>query len=283
MPILSAASITNLRPLRHPGLGLMMAKALEENGATVYIVGRRLEVLEKAANEHNRHGKLIPLQGDVTSKESLQQLASTIKAQTGYINLLVNNGGVFGPNTMDRPKNQTVKEFVDYFWNQSSVEDFTNIFKVNVTGVLYTTLAFLELLDAGNKEGRGLDGVSSQVITTSSIGGLRRDKNVSSFAYQSSKAGVTHMCKILASILPEYGIRSNIIAPGIFPSEMSNAAFPLTEETTLSADFIPLKRVGRTLDMGGLVLYLASKAGAYVNGNVSVIDGGRLSLACSTY
>jgi len=64
---------------------------------------------------------------------------------------------------------------------------------------------------------------------------------------------------------------------------MSNAAFPLTEETTLSADFIPLKRVGRTLDMGGLVLYLASKAGAYVNGNVSVIDGGRLSLACSTY
>jgi len=265
------------------GIGLMMAKALEENGATVYIVGRRLEVLEKAAKENNRHGKIIPLKGDVTSKESLQELASTIKAQTGYINLLVNNSGVFGPHTMDRPKNQSVKEFVDYFWNQASVEDFTRIFEVNVTGVLYTTLAFLELLDAGNKEGRGLEGVSSQVVTVSSIGGLRRDKNVASFAYQSSKAGVTHLAKILASVLPDYDIRSNIITPGLFPSEMSNAAFPLTESTAIPPELVPLKRVGKTTDMGGLILFLASKAGAYVNGNVAVIDGGRLSLACSTY
>lgn len=104
----------------------------------------------------------------------MKEIASTIKAQTGYINLLINNSGAFGPNTMDRPKEQTVKEFVDYFWNQSSVEEFTHIFEVNVTGVFYTTLAFLELLDAGNKGGRGLEGVTSQVITISSIGGLRR-------------------------------------------------------------------------------------------------------------
>ena len=64
---------------------------------------------------------------------------------------------------------------------------------------------------------------------------------------------------------------------------MSNAAFPLTEDTVMPPEFVPLKRVGKTTDMGGLILFLASKAGAYVNGNVTVIDGGRLSLACSTY
>jgi len=265
------------------GIGLMMAKALEHNGATVYIVGRRGEVLSKAAEENSRYGKIIPLQGDVTSKDSLKEVTSSIKARTGYINLLINNSGVFGPTTIDRPKDQTLKEFIDYFWNQSTVQDFTRIFEVNVAGVFYTTLAFLELLDAGNKEGRGLDGVSSQVITISSIGGLRRDKVVASFAYQPSKAAVTHMAKIFASILPQYNIRSNIIAPGFFPSEMTSAAFRMDEDTVVSADTVPLKRAGNTTDMGGLILYLASRAGAYINGNLTVIDGGRLSLASSTY
>jgi len=204
------------------GIGLMMARALEHNGATVYIIGRRLEVLEKAAKENSLHNKIIPLQGDVTSKESLQQVASTIKSQAGYINLLVNNSGISGP-AITSPSNtsQSAKEYAESFWAQASMEDFTKVFEVNVTGMFYTTLAFLELLDAGNEEGRGLDGVSSQVISISSIAGFRRDKGISSFAYQSSKAAVSHLGKILASVLPQWNIRSNIIAPGIFPSGTS--------------------------------------------------------------
>jgi NAD(P)-dependent dehydrogenase (short-subunit alcohol dehydrogenase family) len=66
-------------------------------------------------------------------------------------------------------------------------------------------------------------------------------------------------------------------------SEMVDLMHPLTEDSVVPFDIIPVKRPGRTTDMGGLILYLASKAGAYVNGNVSVVDGGRLSLSCSTY
>jgi len=261
----------------------MMARALEHNGATVYIIGRRLEVLEKAAKENSLHNKIIPLQGDVTSKESLQQVASTIKSQAGYINLLVNNSGISGP-AITSPSNtsQSAKEYAESFWAQASMEDFTKVFEVNVTGMFYTTLAFLELLDAGNEEGRGLDGVSSQVISISSIAGFRRDKGISSFAYQSSKAAVSHLGKILASVLPQWNIRSNIIAPGIFPSEMSHFMDEI-KDGKLPTETVPVGRPGTAEDMGGLILYLASKAGAYVNGNVSVIDGGRISLFCSTY
>ncbi|KAG1761432.1 hypothetical protein EDD22DRAFT_17750 [Suillus occidentalis] len=65
----------------------MITTALESNGATVYIIGRRLEVIEKAAKENN----IIPLQGDITCRQSLTKLVETIKAHHGYIDLLVNN------------------------------------------------------------------------------------------------------------------------------------------------------------------------------------------------
>jgi len=265
------------------GIGLMMAKALEHNGATVYIIGRRLEVLEKAAKENSLYSKIIPLQGDVTSKDSLLHVVSTIKSQTGYINLLVNNSGIAGPSTAaPLDTSQSVKQFAEFFWNEASMEDFTKLFEVNVTGVFYTTLAFLELLDAGNKEGHGLEGVSSQVVTVSSIGGFRRDKDITSFAYQASKAAVTHLGKILASVLTQWNIRSNLIAPGLFPSEMSLIMKEI-KDGKLPAERVPMRRPGTEKDIGGLILYLASKAGAYVNGNVSLVDGGRLSLFCSTY
>ena len=102
------------------------------------------------------------------------EVAGTIKSQTGYINLLVNNSGITGAANTDQPKQPTVKEFAEYYWNLASVEEFTRVFEVNVTGVFYTTLAFLELLAAGNEEGRGLKGVSSQIITISSVSGYKR-------------------------------------------------------------------------------------------------------------
>lgn len=64
----------------------MMAQALEENGAKVYIIGRRLEVLEKAAKTA-KHGKIIPLKGDVTSKDDLQAIVDHITKEDGFINV----------------------------------------------------------------------------------------------------------------------------------------------------------------------------------------------------
>lgn len=69
----------------------------------------------------------------------------------------------------------------------------------------------------------------------------------------------------------------------IIYEDMSSPAMPVDENTVLPLDQVPLRRPGHMTDMGGLILFLASKAGAYMNGDVSVIDGGRLSIGCATY
>ncbi|KZS93798.1 NAD-binding protein [Sistotremastrum niveocremeum HHB9708] len=269
------------------GIGLMMAKALEKNGATVYIVGRRFDVLEKAAKENSTYGKIIPLQGDVSSKESLLSVVSAIKARTGYINLLVNNSGIMGNTIQDLPNaypgsGKSVKELQEYLWNSESVEEFVNVFKVNLGGVWFGTIAFLQLLEEGNKPGRGVAGVTSQVITISSIEGFRRDSKPLTVPYNLSKIAATQLGKTLSNILVDYDIRSNVIAPGLYPSEMSDGVID-AQTATVPKEIVPMRRPGTELDMGGLILYLASRAGAYSSGSVYLSDGARLGLFPNSY
>ncbi|EJD03097.1 NAD-binding protein [Fomitiporia mediterranea MF3/22] len=261
------------------GIGLMMATALENNGATVYILGRRLEVLQKAAKEHGKYDKIIPLQCDVTSRENLLSAAETIKQQQGYINALVVNSGVMYNHIKKASPDEDIKAVQEKLWTSGTPEEFIKTYEVNVSAAYYTSVAFLELLDAGNKRALPANEPASQIITIGSIGGLRRDGNVFSISYSTSKAAVMHMGKILADLLKPWKIRSNIIAPGMFPSEMTN----LEENASVPANQVPLERYGKPHDIGGLVLYLVSKAAEYVDGGVHVLDGGRLGLFASTF
>ncbi|KAI9818774.1 MAG: hypothetical protein M1827_007594 [Pycnora praestabilis] len=196
------------------GIGLMMAKALEANGAAkVYIIGRRKEVLEAAAKEA-KYGNIIPLQGDVTSKDSLHSLAERIKDEVGYINVLIANSGIVGPQVENfGGKQPSLVELRDSVW-KTSMEEFTNTYALNTTAVFYSILAFLELLDDGNKKKNVQQ--KSQVIATSSIGGFNR-AIPAGFAYGTSKAACTLLMKQLATYLVPYGIRSNVLAPGRLP------------------------------------------------------------------
>ncbi|KAH8119228.1 NAD-binding protein [Phellopilus nigrolimitatus] len=259
------------------GIGLMIATALENNGATVYILGRRLEVLKNAAEKHAKHGKLIPLQCDVTSRENLISVVETIKQQQGFVNVLVNNSGVMYNVAKAPEPTDDIKTFQEKLWSAGTPEEFTKTFDVNVTAVYYTTVAFLELLDAGNRRATSPEEPTSQVITISSIGGLRRDEFVFSISYSASKAASNHVGKLLANTLRRWKIRSNVIAPGLYPSEMTGGL------SGASPDKIPLERLGQAQDMGGLALFLVSKAGAYVSGGVHVTDGGRLGLFASSF
>ncbi|CAL1713625.1 unnamed protein product [Somion occarium] len=262
------------------GIGLMIATALENNGAVVYIVSKTLHVLEEAARKNNRHGKLIPVACDVSSRDSILSLVETVKARHGFINLLVNNAGV-ALNLLPKlptPDSSDIKTYQEALWNTGSPENFAKTFEINTTAIWYTTVAFLELLDAGNKRG-DMQGATSQVISVTSGGGYRKDDKVFSVSYTLSKTAATHLGKMLAHFLKDWNIRSNVIAPGVFPSLM-------TEGVVTDAhvrDGVPLQRAGNIDDMGGLILFLASKAGSYVNGTVHLIDGGRLTLFPSTY
>ncbi|KAF4628183.1 hypothetical protein G7Y89_g9968 [Cudoniella acicularis] len=257
------------------GLGLCMARSLAINGATVYILGRRLSKLEEAVGSCSSiqpPGEVIPLECDVTSKPSLEAAASKIGEKTGFVNLVIANAGVPGPSNralLPRPADDprgplAIQEVQQHLW-ETSIDDFTEVFKINVTGALYTAVAFLDLLDKGNVRRNVKQ--SSQVIITSSIGGFHRSWTQASLAYTTSKAAVNHLVKSLASFLVQWKIRVNGLAPGLFTSEMMQAVFgkdrDLTAEGALPVEMQPLRRAGRDEEMAGTILYLASQAGAY--------------------
>lgn len=204
-----------------------MARALATNGAKkVYILGRRLNVLQAAAAATPG---LVPLQCDVTSKDSLQAAVDRITAETGHINLLVANSGVGGPPNRWDP-NLSVRDLRHALFTSVAPSAFTAALDVNVTSVFFTITAFLELLDAGN--GRAVDSeggfggpglgcvgggdvpaVQSQVVVTSSMAAFSR-VGLSPPAYAVSKAAVVQITKQASSMLAKHGIRVNALAPG---------------------------------------------------------------------
>lgn len=288
------------------GLGAMMAKTLALNGAAkVYIVGRRRAALDAVVADVAATapavpaGTIVPLTGDVTSKDSLAALAEHVRADAGYVDVLIANAGALGPTVsgFDAPANGgngTLAEFQAFAWEQSA-DEFTATYALNCTAAYFTAIAFLTLLDAGNARRRGVPGApDSQIIVTSSIAGYLR-KIVTGFAYTSSKAAATHLVKGLSSFLAPWGIRVNAFAPGFFPSEMTEELLRTKAERVpagregetdiwkMSTDNVPAGRAGSEEDVAGTVLWLVSRAGGYINGNVVVMDGGRLSLMPSTY
>lgn len=162
------------------------------------------------------HNKLIPVVADVTSKESLSALASRIESEVGYINLLVNNSGVSSRTHGTIPKAapfvsrdgheelSTLAATQAFLW-EDGMGDWEHVLRTNVAGVFFTTVAFLGLLDAGNKKGN-VD-QKSQIVTVSSIGAFSRNIGAA-IQYSASKAASTHMAKIMATSFIQWGIRS---------------------------------------------------------------------------
>ena len=199
-----------------------MARALATNGATVYIIGRRLAKLEEAAASTTnipQGARIIPLECDASSKESLSKAAAHVAEETGYINLLIANAGIIGqnydelaPRAEDDARGKlTIQEAQKQLWD-TDPDKFVEVYKINVAGVLFTATAFLDLLDKGNEKKNVRQ--MSQVLVTSSIGGFHRSFQQPGLAYTTSKAATTHMVKTLATFLIQWRIRVNAIAPG---------------------------------------------------------------------
>ncbi|TRM56941.1 hypothetical protein BD626DRAFT_412771 [Schizophyllum amplum] len=296
------------------GIGLMMAKALENNGATVYIIGRRLKVLEEAAAKNNRYNKIIPLEGDITDRESLQRLATLVEERSGQVDLLINNAAIarnFFHHPLPSPDptapQASLAAFQSALWDTGTPDDFAASFATNTTAVYYTTVAFLHLLyAAGNHTGLACNGSTpaengagptanptplsgprprpAQVISVASSGAFRIDAGVLSPSYTLSKAACAHLGRVLANLLAPWGIRSNVLAPGVWPTDMTTNPEPGVQlSPDVLAQAVPLRRVGTEEDMAGTILFLASRAAAYVNGAVWLVDGGRVGSLPSNY
>ncbi|KAL1873943.1 hypothetical protein Daus18300_003816 [Diaporthe australafricana] len=267
------------------GIGWIMAEALATNGARkVYLLGRRPDVIKQAAAKYPN--VMVPIVCDVTSKESLQSAVDQISGETGYVNLLIANSGITGPkNNYDN--SLSVSELRTKLLSPS-MEDFTQTFHVNVAGAWFTMASFLELLDAGNKhamsgeagafgapvEGAKSPSIQSQVVFIASLAAYSRSYFTAP-AYGGSKAAILHLMKHTSTNLTPHGIRANALAPG--PGRKPD------EETRDNPAWIPNQKFGGEEEMAGAILYLASRAGSFTNGNSILNDGGRAAILPSTY
>ncbi|KAL7784565.1 hypothetical protein V8C37DRAFT_395675 [Trichoderma ceciliae] len=270
------------------GLGRVTAHALATNGAkAVYVLGRRQDALEATRETCSNREAIRPVVCDVTSKDSLKAAADRVRGELGYCDVVFANSGVITADSSDIIGNASsldLKAIQEGLWAHD-MEEFTQSFHVNATAAFYTVLAFLNLLDEANK--RAVIPQKAQAIITASVATYARLPKAG-FAYGSSKAAAAQLAKQLATLLAPHKIRVNSIAPGLYPSEMTGrdiqaSTTEIREEGSLPGSFIPLARMGTEDEFAGAMLFLTSRAGGYVDGSVLLTDGGRLSIATSTY
>ncbi|KAK1961240.1 NAD(P)-binding protein [Colletotrichum sublineola] len=269
---------------------VVYAQALAANGAKVYITGRRREVLEQSARVHGSApevgasgGQIIPLVMDVTSKDSIKGAVDRITESDGYVNVLVNNAGVWTTKPEAGPEDGPEK-FGSSMFDQS-IDLWQRAFLVNATSVYFVTAAFLPLLAKSVSSPTGKMG--SVINTTSNSGQLRMSEG-SQLAYNVSKAASVQVTRQLAFDFSHENIkiRVNGIAPGWWPSEMTTGASDNNNESTPQEDSafqkemlnigarVPPGRMGKAEELASGLLMLATND--YIWGMNLVIDGGIL-------
>jgi NAD(P)-dependent dehydrogenase (short-subunit alcohol dehydrogenase family) len=232
------------------GIGLMIARGLLEAGAgTVYISSRKAEACEQAAEELSQYGTAVPVPANVSTEEACLGLAGTIGEREESLHILVNNAGA----TWGAP----LEEFPAHAWDK--------VVDLNLKAPFYLTRALLPLL---RKAATPDD--PARVINIGSIDGIKTPGE--RYSYTASKAGLHQLTRVLAKELGPQSITVNAVAPGPFESKMMAATLEAFGDEI--AAVVPLRRIGRSDDMAGAAVYLASRAGAFVTGTVIPVDGG---------
>lgn len=229
------------------GIGRMIAEGFLSQGARVYISARKADQCQAAAAEMG--SRCFALPADVSTVEGAQALATFMREAASSLDILVNNAGAAWGAAFE--------QFPEKGWDK--------VFDLNVKAPFFLTQALRPLLKAGASAAR-----PAKVINIGSIDGLRISP-WETYSYQASKAAIHHLTRRLAARLIRDGIVVSAIAPGAFPSEMNRAARDHSQDYS---DSIPAGRVGRPEDIAAAAIYLASRAGDYVVGEVLAVDGG---------
>ncbi|KAJ6509027.1 short-chain dehydrogenase [Mycena sanguinolenta] len=272
------------------GIGLMISQGLAANGAKVYITGRRKDVLDKVVGAWDKtKGEMISVQMDVTSRESIQEVKKMIQEKEGKLHILVNNAGQVGPtspflNDPSAPELKDAETLGQALFNNETPEEWGDLYAINTFPTFFVTTAFLGLLDKGTRESQ-TPGFTSSVINITSISGVIKLPQ-DHFAYNSAKAAASHLTKMMATEFALKGVRVrvNAVAPGVYASQMTHDEIPpeLVNKVGKGVMPVPAGRAGTAQEMAGTIIYLASPAGCYTNGQEIVIDGGFVAVNPST-
>ncbi len=232
------------------GLGRQMAEGLAEAGAHLVLCARKQERCQQAAEELRSLGvEVLALGCDVKDPESVGAVVEAAMQRFGRIDVLINNAGTSW--------GALVEEMTLTQWNK--------VIETNLTGTFLFSQAAGKVMIA---QGRGA------IINVASIAGLRgTGQEMSAIGYTASKGGVIAFTRDLATKWARHGVRVNAIAPGWFPSDMSQKVIEQQREKLLAS--IPLGRFGGPDDLKGAALSLASDASAFVTGQILSVDGGQ--------
>ena len=231
------------------GIGKSIAEELARAGARVSISSRKAEACEEARADLERQGfEVIAQPCNVSRKEDLQALVNATRATWGGIDIVVSNAA-------SNP----------YYGPLAGISDeaFDKIIVNNVKSVLW--LAALTL------EGMAQRGGGSY-IAVGSIGGILANTVIG--AYGVSKAADHHLVRNLAAEWGPRKVRVNAIAPGLVKTEFARALWEDPKRAAERIEATPLRRLGEPRDIGGIAVFLASEAAAFITGQCIVADGG---------
>ena len=236
------------------GIGAMIAKGLIDAGSQVYISSRNEEECIQAAKEmSNDKLKCLALPGDVSSLAGINELVEKYSKNEASLDILVNNAGIVWQDSIDN--------FPEDGWDQ--------VLNTNLKSVFFLTQALLPFL----KIPATLED-PSRIINISSIAAVKTS-GMHDYSYRVSKAGMNQLTRVLAKDLGEFNITVNAIAAGFFSTGLAIAAEPDPVKREMFAKTNPIPREGNGDDMAGISIYMASKAGSYMTGEIVTVDGGR--------
>lgn len=232
------------------GLGVQMAKGFAGQGADLVIMARRLDKLEKVAEEIRSLGvKCLPVQCDVTNTDQVNKAAEAAIKEYSKVDILVNCAG--------SAKNAGVLNMTDEEWDFTVDTDMTSVFKV--------TRAFAKYM-VEKKYGR--------IINIASMYGLVGNTAIDTVAYHSSKGGVVNFTRAVAAELAKYNITCNAICPGYFATELTIDTLKTEAFTNYMKATVPMGRYGKEGELNPAAIFLASDEASYVTGAILTVDGG---------
>ncbi|MEO1855227.1 SDR family oxidoreductase [Chromohalobacter sp.] len=224
------------------GIGLASAQRLIDEGAFVFITGRRQDALDNAVEALGSNARAV--QADVTKPEDLDRLFETIQKEKGHLDILVANAGV--------------GEFASL--GQITEEHYDYIFDINVKGTLFTVQKALPLMTNGG----------SIILTGSTVGSMGTP---AMSIYSASKAAVRNLVRSWAHDLRGTGIRVNVMSPGPTKTDKLMELLP-SEALSEMNRTVPLERLGDPKETAGAVAFLASDDSSFMTGSEVFVDGG---------